>query len=72
MKRFCSLSRSALLALLGGCSVSSVRRPLFGDEVWTATVWADEAALLCFVQSPAHLQAVRDGNRALSLTVVFR
>lgn len=43
----------------------SVRRQVFGDEVWTATVWADEASLLRFVQSPAHLQAVREGNAAI-------
>jgi quinol monooxygenase YgiN len=123
MKRLNSLSISALLALLAGCSVStpfrwldetpaglaatpdaqvivavthatidasrrkifdqgaqrvidslltqpgligySVRRQLFGNEVWTATVWTDEASLLQFVQSPAHLQAVREGNIAI-------
>jgi heme-degrading monooxygenase HmoA len=43
----------------------SVRRQIFGDEVWTATVWADETSLLRFVQSPAHLQAVKEGSGAI-------
>ncbi|MFZ6815503.1 antibiotic biosynthesis monooxygenase family protein [Undibacterium sp. Rencai35W] len=43
----------------------SVRRQLFGDEVWTATVWSDEASMLRFVQSPAHLQAVKESSAAI-------
>lgn len=43
----------------------SVRRQLFGDEVWTATVWTDEAAMLRFVRSPEHVRAVRDSSSAV-------
>ncbi|MEB0031430.1 antibiotic biosynthesis monooxygenase family protein [Undibacterium sp. RTI2.1] len=43
----------------------SVRRQLFGDEVWTATVWLDEESMLRFVQSPAHVQAVRESRSAV-------
>lgn len=43
----------------------SVRRQVFGNEVWTATVWTDETSLMRFLRSPAHLQAVRDSSTAL-------
>lgn len=43
----------------------SVRRQLFGDEVWTATIWLDEESMLRFVQSPAHVQAVRESRNAV-------
>ncbi|WP_426116816.1 antibiotic biosynthesis monooxygenase [Massilia sp. PWRC2] len=43
----------------------SVRKQLFGDEVWTATVWTDETAMLQFVRSPDHVRAVRDSSSAV-------
>lgn len=43
----------------------SVRKQLFGDEVWTATVWTDETAMLQFVRSPEHVGAVRDSSSAV-------
>lgn len=48
-----------------GLIAYSVRRQVFGNEVWTATAWADEESLLRFVQSPAHLQAVKEGSIAV-------
>lgn len=43
----------------------SVRKQLFGDEVWTATVWTDETAMLQFVRSPDHVRAVRESSSAV-------
>ena len=48
-----------------GLLAYSVRRQLFGDEVWTATIWLDEGSMLRFVQSPAHVQAVRESQSAV-------
>lgn len=55
----------ALLPQQSGLVGYSVRSRLVGHEVWTATVWVDEAAVDAFVRSPAHLAAVRDGAVAL-------
>jgi heme-degrading monooxygenase HmoA len=43
----------------------SVRRQLFGKEVWTATVWTDEASIQRFVRAPAHAQAVSQSGSAV-------
>jgi heme-degrading monooxygenase HmoA len=40
----------------------SLRTRLLGNEVWTVTVWEDEAALEKFVRSPVHRQAMREGT----------
>jgi heme-degrading monooxygenase HmoA len=39
----------------------AVRSRILGNEVWTMTVWRDEAALDAFVRSPAHRAAIRRG-----------
>jgi heme-degrading monooxygenase HmoA len=49
----------------------SVRSRLIGHEVWTATIWADEAAMTAFVRSPEHMAAARDGAIALK-TIEYR
>ena len=36
----------------------SVRRQIIGHEVWTMTVWQDEASRARFVDSPAHRAAI--------------
>lgn len=43
----------------------SVRRQLLGVEVWTMTVWRDEASLDAFVNSPMHREAIRKGMPAV-------
>jgi len=40
----------------------SVRSRLLGNEVWTMTVWKDEASLDRFVRSPVHREAMREGT----------
>ncbi len=40
----------------------SVRKQLFGNEVWTMSAWTSEEALGNFISSPAHLDAVEDGG----------
>lgn len=44
----------------------SVRKQLFGDELWTMTVWKDEASLIAFVQSQSHTRAIEEGDVALT------
>lgn len=44
----------------------SVRSRLLGHEVWTATVWRDDASIDAFVRSPEHLTAVRQGSSAIA------
>ncbi len=39
----------------------SVRGRVLGNEVWTMTVWRDQAALDAFVASPVHRTAIREG-----------
>lgn len=39
----------------------SLRSRVLGNEVWTMTVWRDEAALDAFVSSPSHRSAMREG-----------
>lgn len=43
----------------------SVRRELFGDEVWTLTAWRSEADRARFVASPEHRAAMAAGGPAL-------
>jgi heme-degrading monooxygenase HmoA len=44
----------------------SVRLELFGDELWTVTVWQDKKSLQKFVDSSRHLDAVYMTNEAMS------
>lgn len=39
----------------------SVRARVLGNEVWTMTIWRDEASLDAFVSSPTHRAAMRKG-----------
>lgn len=43
----------------------SVRTRVLGNEVWTMTVWRDEAALDAFAGSAAHREAIRMGMPAV-------
>lgn len=43
----------------------TVRVEIFGDEVWTMTVWENEAALQNFVNSTRHLDAMYMTNQAM-------
>lgn len=43
----------------------SIRKVLFGDEVWTLTVWRDEAALRGFMSSGLHREAISSAPRAV-------
>jgi len=38
----------------------SKRKEIFGNEVWTLTVWRDESSLNAFVQSDTHQTAIRE------------
>ncbi len=40
----------------------SVRSRILGNEVWTMTVWKDEASLDRFVRSSIHREAMREGT----------
>ena len=42
-----------------------LRTRLFGNEVWTMTVWRDEAALNAFVSSSTHEAAIEGGLHAV-------
>lgn len=44
----------------------SVRTRVFGNEVWTMTIWRDEAALNAFVRAPVHREAMREGIGAVT------
>lgn len=52
----------------------SLRKELFGDQVWTLSAWRDEAALRAFMGSPVHREAMRAGEPAIRLfrTHTFR
>ena len=43
----------------------SVRFEIFGDQVWTMTVWEDEKSLEKFVDGRRHLDAMYMTNRAM-------
>jgi quinol monooxygenase YgiN len=43
----------------------SGRKQIFGDEAWTASVWADEDSMRRFIFSPGHLAAMDAGKPAL-------
>lgn len=45
----------------------ALRREMFGDQVWTMTVWEDEASRAAFVRSPVHMAAIRAGADAIRL-----
>jgi heme-degrading monooxygenase HmoA len=61
----------AILPQQPGLIGYSVRSRLIGHEVWTATIWADEAAMTAFVRSPEHMAAARDGAIAVN-TIEYR
>lgn len=44
----------------------SIRTRVLGNEVWTMTVWKDEASLDAFVRSPTHREAIRLGMPAVA------
>ncbi len=55
----------ASLAARPGYVGHAKRRELFGDQVWTLSVWRDEASLEDFVRSETHQTAIREGMPAL-------
>lgn len=56
---------SASLDTQAGLIGYSLRRELFGDSVWTMTIWTDAQALTQFNGSSAHAAAKREAGRAL-------
>ncbi len=56
------------LSNVDGLLAYSRRKRLFGDEVWTLTVWRDDAAHDAFVASPLHREARKAGRVALVRT----
>lgn len=43
----------------------SVRTSIFGNEVWTMTVWRDQHSLDEFMRSPVHTEAIKRGLSAV-------
>lgn len=43
----------------------ALRTKPFGNEVWTMTVWEDEASRAAFVRAPVHMAAIRAGSGAI-------
>lgn len=43
----------------------SIRKEIFGDEVWTVSVWEDERALAAFIRSDLHQEAIQKTSHAL-------
>ena len=43
----------------------SARRELFGDQGWTISVWADDAARQNFVRSAVHRRAIQQSESAI-------
>lgn len=60
------------LPLQPGLLGYSVRRELLGNQVWTITVWADEAARARFVASALHREAMAEGSAAITSIRVRR
>jgi heme-degrading monooxygenase HmoA len=50
----------------------SRRTRLLGHEVWTLTVWRDDASLDAFVRGPVHREAIRLGMRAVTQAKFLR
>lgn len=50
----------------------SVRTRLLGNEVWTMTVWKDDAAVEAFMASPVHRTAIREGMAAVKTAQFLR
>lgn len=50
----------------------SLRTRLFGDEVWTMTMWVNEEAVDGFTASPVHVRAIRDGMPAVKTAQFLR
>jgi heme-degrading monooxygenase HmoA len=48
-----------------GLIAHSLRRELFGNSVWTMTIWTDAQASMRFSGSSAHAAAKREAGRAL-------
>jgi heme-degrading monooxygenase HmoA len=66
--RFWQLTNGVLdsLPTQQGLLGHSVRRRLFGDEVWTMTVWNSPAALRAFIRSPAHRAAMDETDELVA------
>lgn len=43
----------------------AVRRQFFGNEVWTMTIWRDEASRARFVSSQRHRDGIAAGSKAV-------
>jgi len=48
-----------------GHIAGSIRLKLLGNEVWTYTIWENEAALINFVRSKEHLDAIYSTDTAI-------
>ena len=55
-----------------GLLAYTARRELWGDQVWTMTVWQDPASLSRFLAAPAHREAVARSLPALQDMVSVR
>jgi heme-degrading monooxygenase HmoA len=45
----------------------SIRRKLFGDEVWTMSAWEDETSLENFIYTHSHEKAIEQSSDTLEL-----
>ena len=50
----------------------SIRKQLFGNEVWTMTVWDNKYSMQSFVESDVHKEAMKKGMTALKTTRFYR
>jgi hypothetical protein len=48
-----------------GFLAGSIRRQLFGDKVWTYSIWEDQSSLEGFINSQQHRDAVYMTDRAI-------
>jgi heme-degrading monooxygenase HmoA len=62
--RHTMLVNSAMLAQ-PGLVAYSLRRELLGNDVWTLTIWRDEASRTNFFMSEQHQQAMASGSGAI-------